>query len=168
MPCATLTQVLPLWLCPLHEPRNTFRMRSRTASVGCAVVPSCWFGVCGVSVVAACAESASVFGIVRIKSLFDEVYPVEWVVVGDGGLCLAAEYADRIAREHCFTEGLVSACVVWVAVWSACLVGGSPALWALSASVVEVWAAGFGADAHCHRAPRFSRGSVHSSPHAMQ
>ena len=105
------------------------------------------------SVVAPFAESASVFGIVRIKSLFDEVYPVEWVVVCHGGLCLAAECTDGIACEDCFTEGLVSACVVWVAVWSACLVGGGPALWALAASVVEVWAAGFGADAHCHCMP---------------
>ena len=120
------------------------------------------------SVVAACAESASVFGIVRIKSLFDEVYPVEWVVVGHGGLGLAAEYADGIACEHCLAEGLVSACVVRIAVRAAYLVGPISTAGAHAASFVEVWAAGFGADAHCHRAPRFSRGSVHSSPHAMQ
>ena len=105
------------------------------------------------SVVAACAESASVFGIVRIKSLFDEVYPVEWVVVGDGGLCLAAEYADWIACEDCFTEGLVSACVVRIAVRAAYLVGPSSTGWAHAASVVEVWAAWFGADSQCHCVP---------------
>ena len=102
------------------------------------------------SVVALFAKSASVFRIVWVEALFDEVYPVEWVVVGDGGLCLAAEDADGIACEDCLAEGLVSACVVRVAVWSACLGCGGPALWALSASVVEVWAARFGADAHCH------------------
>ena len=120
------------------------------------------------SVVAPFAESASVFGIVRIESLFDEVYPVEWVVVCHGGLGLAAECTDGIACEHCLAEGLVSACVVWVAVWAAYLVGPSSTGWAHAASVVEVWAAGFGAYAHCHCAPEFSRGSVHSSPHAMQ
>ena len=105
------------------------------------------------SVVAACAKSASMFRIVRIKSLFDEVYPVEWVVVGDGGLCLTAEDTDGVACEDCFPECLVSACVVWVAVWAAYLVGPSSTAGAHAASVVEVWAAGFGADSQCHCMP---------------
>ena len=120
------------------------------------------------SVVAACAESASVFGIVWVESLLDEVDTIKRVVVGHGSLGLPAEDTDGVACEDCFPECLVSACVVWVAVWAAYLVGPSSTAGAHAASVVEVWAAGFGADAHCHCAPRFSRGSVHSSPHAMQ
>lgn len=49
-----------------QQSRDALKLRSSSASVGCAIVPASGLGVRGVRVVAVFAKAASVFGIVGI------------------------------------------------------------------------------------------------------
>ena len=54
------------------------------------------------------AQPATVLWIVRVESLVHEVASAGRIVVCDGARCATTDLADRIACEHCDTEGLVS------------------------------------------------------------
>lgn len=89
-------------------------------------------------------------GIVRVQAAFYQCVAFVWVVVSDGGVGGYAQDADGVAREHGFPEVLVATCCVGVALGASGLVVGGPALGALAAPLVEVSAAGFGADSPAH------------------
>lgn len=51
------------------------------------------------------AQPATVLWIVRVESLVHEVASAGRIVVCDGARCATTDLADRIACEHCDTEG---------------------------------------------------------------